>query len=756
MEGYRELIANKKIRILLCVELLLIAFGIAGLFRGSRLAVGTEDTEQLLGEGVSLPAGVYTARLYCESEEDGVSIFQVVADGMRYKTLLCNPAPIYSGIPVQECQFYLTDRVNQLRIVVSDYGEKPVFVQGAEIVTGTEGSRIYLFWLLVFCITLDSFIALALFHKKKPIPPEKQMVLFGIPLLALLSSLPVLVDYNIQGVDLSFHLMRIEALAQNIRQNQMFARLEGAWLAGHGYANSIFYGDTFLLPAALLRILGFHLTDVYRFYIVAVNLATALISYICFRKCSDSRYIGMFGCVLYLFFPYRIYNIYNRAAVGEYTAMVFLPLLALGFYKIYTEDTKGKGYLRNWGILAAGFTGIIQSHLLSCEMVGVFTVLLCLLLWKKTFFWRTFRVLALTVVMTIALNAWFLIPLVDLMAADGYYLGHNAGIPIQHRGVYLAHLFYTLQAAGSSSHFSDNGMVDTEPIGIGMALLICLFMGCAVFLKQSRSEAAGRNMIAKQEKKAIGIALGLGLVAFFMSTYYFPWDLLGKSSKLAGVLTGSLQFPTRLTGIAGICIVMAACIMGKGLLREKEGAFQGMLLLISAVSVVFGAYQLNDILLDKEEPIRLYTAQNLGHSAVLGAEYLPENADLSHLIHYHMPVCSEGVKQLSYDRKGLCVDAYVKTGEEGGYIEYPLLYYKGYEAQSKDTGEKLTVVKGNNADVRVLFPENFSGQIQVKYKGMWYWRVAETISVFVGAAILLCRIRIRINGKRGIQTNCVC
>ena len=73
MEGYRELIANKKIRILLCVELLLIAFGIAGLFRGSRLAVGTEDTEQLLGEGVSLPAGVYTARLYCESEEDGVS-----------------------------------------------------------------------------------------------------------------------------------------------------------------------------------------------------------------------------------------------------------------------------------------------------------------------------------------------------------------------------------------------------------------------------------------------------------------------------------------------------------------------------------------------------------------------------------------------------------------------------------------------------------------------------------------------------------
>ena len=60
MEGYRELIANKKIRILLCVELLLIAFGIAGLFRGSRLAVGTEDTEQLLGEGVSLPAGVYT------------------------------------------------------------------------------------------------------------------------------------------------------------------------------------------------------------------------------------------------------------------------------------------------------------------------------------------------------------------------------------------------------------------------------------------------------------------------------------------------------------------------------------------------------------------------------------------------------------------------------------------------------------------------------------------------------------------------
>lgn len=54
--------------------------------------------------------------------------------------------------------------------------------------------------------------------------------------------------------------------------------------------------------------------------------------------------------------------------------MIFIPLTAYGLYKIYTEDTQSDGYSRNWIIPVIGFTGIINSHILTCEMVGVFTI----------------------------------------------------------------------------------------------------------------------------------------------------------------------------------------------------------------------------------------------------------------------------------------------------------------------------------------------------------------------------------------------
>lgn len=742
-----EFLQNGKIRILLCIELLLILAGVAGLFGTKGIVVGTEETALLMGEGVSLPAGVYTARLYYDTGEDQVSAFGVTVKEGHYKTLLCNYAALFKGIHVRECQFYLLDDVENLRVEVEDNGAESLKIQGAEIVTGTERSRVYLFWVILISLLLDVVLMLAMLNRRQPVSTERQLAIFGVPALALMSSLPIMVDYNMFGADLIFHLMRIEALAEHILRGEWWSRIESAWLAGHGYANSVFYGDAFLLVPALYRILGFSPDEAYRLFVLTVNLATAYIAYLSFYRCFHHRSIGMFGCALYTLLPYRIYNIYNRAAVGEYTAMIFLPLLAWGFYRIYTEEPERKGYLWNWVIPALGFTGIIQSHVLTCEMAGGLIVFLCLFLWKKTFRLRTFAVLALTVGMTTLMNAWFVVPFLDLMTADQYYFGHNANVLIQSRGILPAHLFYTLQAGGASSRFAETGMVDTEPIGIGMALLLCVIIWIGFCLKYSGKELTEAQ---KKERKAMNILLFLGCVVLFMSTCYFPWDALSSFNRLFAVLNGSLQFPTRLMGIASVCMVMAACLAGIWMLREKWAYLsgKGVLLLIVAVSVIFTTYQLNDLLLTRTEFIKLYSSQGIGHSAVLGAEYLPEGAGLEHMT-YHEPVLSEGVWMDSYEKKGLQADAYVEA--DSGYIDFPMLYYKGYMAYDKRTGEKLHVVKGENSDVRVLFGQGFAGEIRVRYAGMWYWHVAEAVSAatvlgLLGAAMYR---RYRIKGNIG-------
>lgn len=739
-----EFLKSRKIIILLCVECFLILAGVAGLFGKQEIVAGTEETDSLMGEGIPLSPGAYTARVYYEIGEDHGSGFGMTVEESPYKTLLCNYATLYQGLNMQECHFYLTGSVEHLKMDVRDFSDSTLKIQGVEIVSGSEGSRIYLFWVILLSLILDGILMMSMYHRKQPILPAKQRVVFGIPALALLSSLPVMVDYSIIGADLVFHMMRIEALANSIRQGELAVRIESVWLAGHGYANSIFYGDTFLAVPALFRLIGFTPDSAYRMFVVVVNLATAWIAYLSFQKCFRSRDIGLFGSALYTLAPYRIYNIYNRAAVGEYTAMIFFPLLVWGFYKIYTEDSQKKGYLWNWVIPVVGFSGIIQSHTLSCEMVGMLVIFLCLILWKRTFRRRTFQVLFLTVVMTVVINAWFLLPFVDLMLADQYFFGHNANVLVQIRGILPAHWFYTLQAAGASSRFAETGMVDTEPIGIGAALWIGVILWLVLRGRHRRGTLTKEQ---GAERKAADIALFLGCVVLFMSSNCFPWDLLSSCSRLFATLNGSLQFPTRLTGIASICMVMTSCIAGKWALRENWGSIPstGMLLLLGLVSVVFGSYQLNDTLLTRDEFVQVYSAENLGHSAVLGAEYLPEGTDISHMT-YHAPVLSEGVAMTAYEKDGLKVEAYVEA--DGGYIEFPMLYYKGYEACVRDTGEKLTVIKGDHTDVRVLFPQGFSGEILVRYAPPWYWHIAEALSVMTGAGLLMWNAVSKLHKKR--------
>ncbi len=738
---------SNKIRVILVLEILLLLIGVVGLFGKTGVVVGTDNMDQLINEGVELPAGVYTLRMQYEAGEADPGDFGVAVEGAMYKSLLANTVSLYPGINQRECEFYLRDSVSNLKAVLEV--AEDVEIQELELIATNKGSRIYLFWVICGSVLLDALLMLSMYHRKHPIAVDRQMAIFGIPMFALIASIPTFVDYNIIGADLIFHMQRIEALTQSILRGELSVRMESMWLGGHGYANSFFYGDTCLFIPAFLRILGMNMDSAYRTYLVIVNIATACISYVSFSKSFKNRYIGVLGCALYTLAPYRMYNMYNRAAVGEYTAMIFLPLLAWGFYRIYTEDANKKGYLWNWVIPVIGFSGVIQSHALSCEMTGIFVVILCLVLWKKTFKRRTFIVLALTVIMTIVINAWFLVPFLDLMSADKYYFGNNANVLIQNRGILLAQIFYTLQAGGSSSRFEENGMMDTEPIGLGAALLLALLLWVGLRIRHCKEELTEEQ---KQEKYAGDFGFAMTVLALYMSTCYFPWDFLSKSSKVLASLVGSLQFPTRMTTIVTIFGVFVACVAGKWILREKTEILSGksMLILLILVSVIFGNYQVNNILVTRDQMIRLYTAQNVGTTAVLGAEYLPKGAVTGHM-KFHEPILSDGVTMEAYAKDGLEVTAFL-SAKQDAYVEFPLLYYKGYRAEATDTGETLTLLKGENCDVRLLLPEGFEGNVSVKYAGMWYWHLSEALSVITGGGMLLYYI-ITLVRKRNVACN---
>ena len=67
-------------------------------------------------------------------------------------------------------------------------------------------------------------------------------------------------------------------------------------------------------------------------------------------------------------------------------------------------------------------------------------------------------------------------------------------------------------------------------------------------------------------------------------------------------------------------------------------------------------------------------------------------------------------------------------GTTDSYIEVPLLFYKGYAAEEKNTGEKMELCAGTNQVVRVLIPSGFKGELDIKFVPPFYWRIGELVS----------------------------
>ena len=752
-----KILQKKWFRILLAVELLLFCIGLIGVLKGEKLVADESNLEITLNAGekteegyyidgnygfageffqtekMELSPGVYRVKLQYSSTDSGEKYFGVASANAYHNALQTNAVSLYNGGQEAICDFYLWSSVDDLQAYVYYGGTEGLTIEGMQIIHTTAGARIFLLWLTLIALVLNALAILREYMKEHVVPREQLVVWFGVPTFAVIASIPLFTDYMTIGADAIFHWLRIEALAQSITEGAIPARVESMWLFGHGYANSIFYCDTFLVLPALLRLLGCSINMAYGFYVFAVNLATAIIAYFCFKGCFQNKYIGVIGSMLYTLAPYRIYNIYNRNAVGEYTAMIFLPLLCYGFYLIFTQDTKQKSYRYSWLIPTLGFSGIIQSHVLSCEIIAIFTIILCVILIKKVFRKEIFIELAKVVIGTTFFNLWFIIPMLDMMLSGEYRYMNQTGVTIQQRGVMPAHFFYTMQNAGDNSRFHELGMYRTEPFTVGAAVIFALVCFGILFYKGRR----GGKQLPKSYQQVAVVAITLGGIGLLFSCVYFPWDKIQAWNVITGTLVPMIQFPTRLTMIPVIALTFVACIAAYWVLQldnvTVKKAFFGI---ISGVCVLFAIYQMNDALYVRDDMIRLYSGQSIGHSNTLGGEYLPRYLDVDNA--YHDAICSEGITVQNYTKEALdtITTVQVEVGSGEYWIELPMLYYKGYRAEDVVTGEVFETLQGNSGDVRVILPAGYDGSVHVWYNGMWYWRVCEVISLLTVIGII--------------------
>ena len=257
----------------------------------------------------------------------------------------------------------------QLQFTADCGKNQVIYITGAQIVPTHAWAYVRLLTGLVFCAVLDWVILLLTRRVKFPIHTLRgryiAMALVGIGVFACL---PLGLGYLTYGHDLSIHLSRIEGLKAGLLAGQFPVRMDPAIINEKGYPFSLMYSDVFLYPAAVLRILGFSLQTSYKVYVASITAATVGITFYALRKMFRSDCAALLGTALYTLSFYRLTNVFVRAAVGEYTAMAFLPLVVYGLWRIYRQSPADGKKAEPWCWLpfALGFTGnMVQANSIS-------------------------------------------------------------------------------------------------------------------------------------------------------------------------------------------------------------------------------------------------------------------------------------------------------------------------------------------------------------------------------------------------------
>ena len=562
-----------------------------------------------------------------------------------------------------------------------------------------------------------------------------QKIKVGILLvaIALFVSYPVFTDYLVYSHDINFHLVRIEGLAESIKDLQIPARINSIANNGYGYATPMFYPELFLYFPAFLKVLNVSTVFVFKLLIIAINIMSVFFMYIAVKNISKSSNSGIISAIVYAAANYRLENVFTRAAVGEALALCFLPLAIWGLYELLAGDKK------KWYVFVIGISGIIQSHILSVMFAGILCAIFGFVFIDKIIIEKRYKEIAISVVAILLLNLWFVVPFLDGYRLDLNVKGSGAGYVFYEYPVIPAQLFnfYDSASAYNLTSTTEAGMKEDMSYTLGILCSIGLVL-CVYY-----------SFKHKNDKDTLAIFLKtltfLAVLFLILSTTIIPWKELQESSKLINTICTTMQFSWRFLGITTVSIAMAfGIILGnyvdtkqskeKDFYENKKIIIGILLIALFTVPYFLRDYSKEDVFITKET--------KLNYNLFGQNEYFLKNTDTSKLDENRYVTSNTNIKITSYEKnKDKIIIEYVSLMDDG-YIEVPLLYYPGYSA-TDGKGNNLDVTIGDNNVVRINLKEKGNGTIKVEYKQKLSYVIANIISILalVGGTYFIVRRR---------------
>lgn len=549
--------------------------------------------------------------------------------------------------------------------------------------------------------------------------PLRLLLLVSITLVACT---PQLCQCIFVGMDLTVHLNRIEGLALTLAGGQFPARLYTDIVAGRGYPFGIMYPDLLLYPAALLRLAGFTLENAYRFFVLYITALTSLITWYSLYRVTHNDPIALTGTALYVLSPDRLDL--ARSALGSFSARAFLPLIIYGLWNIFTTPSHDRRHKWCWAPLAIGFSGLLNTHILSLELGGLLAVAICLFYFRQTFTRMALTRIAKASVATILCNLWFLVPFLQFFKACA--VGHSSANTtwFLSSGLSLANLLILFPVSGSYIPSGGNKRMEWTYFPGGLFILSIILCGFVLFSLKS------------EERKHLPLVhlcrgcLGFGCFTALLATEFFPWrTIFSILPSFANTLLAKMQFCARFLTFTPILFIFAACCAVALLRHQKSAIWTQVLCCLVLLSVIVSGSFLSSLCGNTSGTHIVsgasFSALSLSSQIGEGLEYLPATLSDSNS-NLKTPYYPDGVTLTDYTNQHLHISFHAEnqTAEETTVI-LPVYYYPGY-----DTTAPEVEIHDSNGWLSVTLPSQWNGTVEIAWSGFWYWHLFDFLSLF--------------------------
>lgn len=662
----------------------------------SDLENNSEEKVFLYGPYISLSKGIYTLQVWYQCDENQSML--PYANGGNDSFIKATKSILDKNKNYETVQFELTQDISNFEVQFMYNGKGDYSISNISI--SKEGN-----WKknIILCIGVALIIinVLIICHKNK----KASRAFRDIIAIAVISSLPLFFEglNDTYGQDLAFHLLRIEGIYKELIRGNFPVHISSVWLGGYGYPTSVFYGDILLYFPALLRMIGIGLGLAYKIYVFMINFGTALISWVCFKKIFHRSDIASILTLVYSTASYRLVDIYVRSAVGEYSVMMFIPLIILSIYNIYTEKDTKRLNITNATLLACGISGVITSHILTAEIVVFMLGIFCVVCIKKTLTKGVIKTFIFAIVETVLLCCYFIVPFLD------YYINVPVVVTdktetirmIQDKGVNIADYF---------SFFKNPfGHAKTMLLTPGIVLIGALVFGVCLWKK-------------RRANSKMKITILFSVLTLYIASNIFPWDALAYKYQIFNFLA-QVQFPWRYLAITiAILTVLLGFELRTAEHKEKYSQYKKIICLLSiwSVCVFVGFYSENAL------RNNYYDTSNLDSYGVMGSEYVRTDQKIEQ---FNGKIESKNLIKISLEkRNGYDIDLYCENSEKVGKVIFPITNYKGY-CVTDSLGNEYEIKDSENKLVSVEIPPHFKGKLYLRFKEPKIWIVSYIITV---------------------------